>query len=68
METHFGTLKFLDGLLSKETTRKVYDNLDFLRGVEVFLNFKPATSLEAIHRGKVEMGASAFTSKLHAWG
>ncbi len=29
----------------------VYDNLDFLRGVEVFLNFIPATSIEAIRRG-----------------
>ena len=24
-----------------ETTQKIYDNLDFLRGVEVFLNFVP---------------------------
>jgi hypothetical protein len=54
-----GTLKFFDGLPTKETSQKVYENLDFLRGVEVFLNFMPATSLEAIRRGQIEMGATA---------
>lgn len=54
----YGTLKFFDGFPSKETSEKIYDNLDFLRGVEVFLNFIPATSLEAMRRGMVEMGAT----------
>jgi hypothetical protein len=40
------------------TTQKVYDNLDFLRGVEVFLNFIPAASLEAIRLGAAEIGAT----------
>jgi hypothetical protein len=38
VETRIGTLEFFDGLPSLETTQLVYDNLDFLRGVEVFLN------------------------------
>jgi hypothetical protein len=48
VETRIGTLKYFDGLPTKETSQKVYDNLDFLRGVEVFLNFVPAASIEGI--------------------
>jgi len=58
VETRIGTLKFFDGSPTKETTQKVYDNLDFLRGVETFLKFIPATSIEALRRGMVEMGAT----------
>lgn len=51
VKTRIGKLKFFDGLPSKKTARKVYDNLDFLRGVEVFLNGIPAASLEALRAG-----------------
>ena len=44
--TRIGTLKFVDGVPTDETVHLVYDNLDFLRGVEVFLNFIPAASIE----------------------
>jgi hypothetical protein len=59
VETRIGTLDFFDGLPSKETAQRVFDNLDFMRGVEVFLNFIPATSLEGMHRGMVDMGVNA---------
>ena len=58
VETRIGTLNFVDGVPTAETTQKVYDNLDFLRGVEVFLNFIPAASLEAMRLGNAEMGAT----------
>jgi hypothetical protein len=58
VETRIGTLEFFDGFPTKETARKVYDNLDFLRGIEVFLNFIPATSIESIRRGMVDMGST----------
>ena len=58
VETRIGTLNFVDGVPTAETTQKVYDHLDFLRGVEVFLNFVPAASLESIRLGHVEMNAS----------
>jgi hypothetical protein len=58
VETRIGTLKFIDGVPTAETTQKVYDNLDFLRGVEVFLNFIPATSMEGLRLGNVERGAT----------
>ena len=56
--TRLGTLTFVDGVPTAETAALAYDNLDFLRGVEVFLNFIPATSMEALRRGNVERGAT----------
>jgi len=56
VETRIGTLEFFDGLPTDETAQKVFDNLDFMRGVEVFLNFIPATSVEGIRRGMLESG------------
>ena len=56
VETRLGTLEFNDGMPSAETSRLVYDNLDFMRGVETFLNGIPAASVEAIRRGNVELG------------
>lgn len=58
VETRLGTLNFVDGVPTTETTQKVYDHLDFLRGVEVFLNFISAASLEAIRLGNAELGAT----------
>ncbi|HKP61240.1 MAG TPA: DUF1254 domain-containing protein [Polyangiales bacterium] len=59
VQTRIGTLKFFDGLPSADTARKVYENLDFMRGVEVFLNFVPATSLEALRVGNASLGATS---------
>ena len=59
VQTRIGTLTFVDGVPTAETTRLAYDHLDFLRGVEVFLNFVPAASLEAMRRGNAERGAKA---------
>jgi len=58
VETRIGTLKFFDGIPSKETSALVYDNLDFLRGVETFLNGIPAASIEGMRRGTVSLGAT----------
>ena len=56
VETRLGTLEFFDGLPSEETAQKVFDNLDFMRGVETFLNGIPATSIEGMRTGMVEIG------------
>ena len=58
VKTRIGTLKFFDGMPTEATVNKVYDNLDFIRGVETFLNGIPATSIEGIRLGMVEMGAT----------
>jgi hypothetical protein len=57
VETPFGTLKFRDGFPDDATTQKVYDNLDYLRGVEAFLNAMPGASAEAIRLGFASQGA-----------
>ena len=51
-----GKLTFYDGMPTDETLQKVYDNLDFMRGVEVFLNFIPATSIEGMCEGLIDLG------------
>ena len=57
LKTRIGVLEFFDGLPDEATVQKAYDNLDFMRGVEVFLNFIPATSIEGLRLGMAEMGA-----------
>lgn len=56
VKTRIGDLKFFDGIPTKETAELVYDNLDFMRGVESFLNGIPATSLEGLRQGLVSIG------------
>jgi hypothetical protein len=66
VETRIGTLEFFDGLPSLETTQLVYDNLDFLRGVEVFLNGIPSASLEGLRTGHETMGVANSNQMLIA--
>ncbi len=56
VETRIGTLRFFDGLPDDETVKKVYDNLDFGRGVEAFLTGMPAASLYGVCEGMSEVG------------
>src|SRR5277367_3547452 len=57
VETRLGTLKFENGYPDAATVEKVYDNLDFARGVDVFLNSIQGASLVAMRRGFRETGA-----------
>jgi hypothetical protein len=56
VQTRIGTLKFFDGLPDPETVQKVYDNLDFGRGVEAFLSGIPAASVYAACEGLSQVG------------
>src|SRR3954447_4181605 len=47
VETRLGTLNFFDGVPDKASCEKLYDNLDLMRGVEVFLNTMAAASTHA---------------------
>src|SRR4029453_19372724 len=38
VETSLGTLEFKDGAPSAANVQKVYDNLDYIRGVDAFMN------------------------------
>jgi hypothetical protein len=59
VDTSIGTLKFFDGVPTRETVEIVYDNLDRMRGVEVFLNAMPGASVYALVKGQQSMGAVA---------
>jgi hypothetical protein len=47
VDTRLGTLKFKDGFPDDATVQKVYDNLDFQRGVQAMLVAMPAASIHA---------------------
>ena len=47
VQTRLGTLKFFDGFPDDKTTQLVYDNLDFMRGVQTFLRGVPGASIQA---------------------
>jgi hypothetical protein len=51
IDTRIGTLKFTDGFPDDATVEKVYDNLDFQRGLQAFLTAMPAASLSAMRKG-----------------
>ena len=57
VKTRIGTLEFFDGIPTKKTAALLYNNLDFMRGVETFLNGIPATSVEALRVGLASLGA-----------
>jgi hypothetical protein len=51
VETSLGTMRFFDGFPDEATVKKVYDNLDLQRGVQVFLTAFPAPSMLETRRG-----------------
>lgn len=56
VETRIGTLEFSDGFPTDATAANLFDHLDFLRAVEVFLQCVPAASLEAMRAGMADLG------------
>jgi hypothetical protein len=64
LDTRLGKLNFFDGFPDDATSEKVYDNLDFMRGVESFLNAMPGASMEAFRVGIASQGADNNQSVL----
>jgi hypothetical protein len=58
VESSIGTLEFKDGAPSAETVDKVYDALDFTRGLDAFLNSYGGASAYAICQGFAGIGAN----------
>lgn len=58
VETTLGTLKFVDGAPLPETSELVYENLDRMRGVDVFLKCIPAASLRGLIVGSESIGSN----------
>jgi hypothetical protein len=65
VETRIGTLNFKDGAPSKETVEKVYDTLDFTRGLDAFLNSYGGASAYAIRQGLLGIGAEDNTVTIY---
>jgi hypothetical protein len=56
VESRLGSLEFRDGAPSDATVDLLYDNLDFLHGVEAFINAFPGASTTAMRRGFQSIG------------
>ncbi len=56
VETRIGTMEFKDGMPSKETLDKVYDNLDFTHAFEAFVNTFQGVNMAAIREGNGTIG------------
>lgn len=49
-------MRFVDAFPDAATVEKVYDNLDFLRGVEAYLNAMRGASLAGFRQGMRDVG------------
>jgi hypothetical protein len=56
LETRLGTLEFVDGVPSPETSELVQDNLAFVHALNVYLNGFPGASTQALLKGFHEAG------------
>jgi hypothetical protein len=56
VETRIGTLDFKNGMPSKQTIDKVYDNLDLTHAFEAFVNTYQGVSLAAARRALLSFG------------
>jgi len=56
VETRLGPLDFKDGMPSKDTTDKIYDNLDFTHAFEAFVNTFQGVNNAAAHKGLLDIG------------
>jgi hypothetical protein len=64
LETRLGTLTLFDGLPDRETAQKVYDNLDFQRAVQAYLNSIQIASMYGMRKGILEFGPPNTTALL----
>ena len=61
VETRIGTLEFKDGAPSAATVQTVRDSLDYIRGVDAFMNSFSGASAYAIREGFHSVGAEDNT-------
>ena len=68
VESRIGTLRFKDGYPIGDTAAKIRDELDYLHGVEAFMNSIHGVSLYALRKGFADVGIKdgdfIFTSTL----
>jgi len=56
VDTPIGALKFNDGYPTTDTAAKLRDHLDYLHGVETFMNTIPGVSTYALRQGFLDAG------------
>ena len=56
VETRLGTLNFTNGMPDQATMDKLWDNLDFSRAVNVYLNVQPMVNMYAVRKGPRDVG------------
>ena len=61
LETRIGILTLVDGVPDEATAQKIYDNLDFQRGVQAYLNGLQIASLAGMRRAYLEFGPANTT-------
>ena len=59
VKTFLGTLQFFDGVPTDDTVKKVYDNLDVMRGVQVFLHTLGGASMYRLRAGNKKVGVDS---------
>ncbi len=64
VKTSIGTLHLSDGVPSKATAQKVYDNLDFQRSVQAYLNSIQIASMQGMRKGILNFGPANKTALL----
>jgi hypothetical protein len=57
VDSRLGPFDYVDGFPSRETSERVYDHLDFVHALNVFLNGFAGASTYALRQGFVEAGA-----------
>jgi len=62
LETRLGTLALIDGVPDAATAQKIYDNLDFQRGVQAYLNSIQIASMYGMRKGLLEFGPANTTA------
>lgn len=60
VETSIGTLEFFDGVPTRETADRVYDQLDLMRGVDTFLKGMSIASVNMLIDGPQTLGAKDY--------
>ena len=61
IDTPLGPFDLVDGVPTADSVERLYDALDFLRGIDVFLNCVPGASLVAMRRGFRSIGLEGTT-------
>ncbi len=56
LETRLGTLEFVDGVPTREAAERVYDHLDFVHALNVYLDGFAAASTYAVRKGFHDIG------------